>query len=316
MKKALALVMAVAMVMSLAAVSFAASTILGTTAGATEPVRDVVPVKGALYAYDGGYYQLASDAEVPFGETVYLMFIEQDGDWATADAVEGLKVSAKWTENGDYIGDVEIVKYKDRYVVAIETTGSSTTGKQVVGEISIKGKSLWEDANGKGHKETVDYKSDIEIYLAYNEIDVTGDFGPGEDLELYDFGDAATPDEVTVTFGPLTAEVETKNMKKVLMSYDDEESEELLDAYVEADLAFINCVATFRRTTEVTIDAEDYEYLYEVVDGALVAVDAEYDEWTEEFTFKTRKLGNYVLSDTELVVEEVVATNPSTGAAA
>jgi len=324
MKKALALVMAIAMVASMAAVSFAATQI-GSSATATNPTTNMV-LDTNLYTYSKttGYVDV-DGTKVPFGKTVYVMFLDAQGNSVKADAVKSLKVDAKWEKGGEYIADVEIVKvggtngHSANYCIAVETTGSSLKEVSVVGEVSVKGKSYYEvpNAQGKleGEKASINYKFDLELDLAYPEVDVTGDITAGTKT-VYDFEDTAE-EEVVINYGELDVEVETKNMKKVLIAYNDDENEEIVDAYIDADLLFINCVGTFRRTSEVTIDATDYPYLYEVVDGVLVEVDAEYDEWTEEFTFKTKTLGNYVLSDMELeVADEVVATNPSTGAAA
>lgn len=347
MKKALALVMAIAMIASMAAVAMAATEINPTLTG-TKPVGSI-NIDGQLYKFakKTGFAAYADTDAVVFGSTVYVPFVNTGYDWATdglvpsvvgdgyvtdSDAVKGLNVSAKWTQGAEYVKSVEIVKvgndtFGKVYAIAIATTGSSLEEVSVVGEIAVKGKSYYEVVNGtklEGKKADVKFDFDVELDLAYpsfeakDKVDGNGVLNVSTKT-VYDFETVAKADQedFELAFGPFDVETDVKNMKKVLMAYNADASAELLDAYVDADLTFINCVANFRRTATVTVDLADDEFFYEIVDGVLNEVDGEYDEWTEEFTFKTRKLGNYVISDTELVVaEEVVATNPSTGAAA
>ena len=103
----------------------------------------------------------------------------------------------------------------------------------------------------------------------------------------------------------------------------------------EADLSFYNFKGTkdaFTKTGELFIPADEDTFIYEVVDGKLVEVEA---TWTDEYTvsdvnkeyegwvIETKELGYYVVADDELVVaEEEVETedeadkaNPETGAA-
>ena len=237
MKKALALVMAIAMIASLAVVSMAAGTTqLGTTVNTTKPVYKVKPFATKLAVHNGtNYVDLAADDNVVFGDTVYAILIDEDGALATSDAVKGLTVDAKWTQNGDYVKGVELVKYKNVYAVAIATQGSSQTEVQVVGELALKGKSYYEVAN-EGAKETINYKTGIEILLAYETEDVTGDTVAPTDLVLYNFGHASTPAKVTVDFDEIQVSADTKGMKKVLFAYNNDVNEDLFDAYLDADL--------------------------------------------------------------------------------
>jgi len=109
-----------------------------------------------------------------------------------------------------------------------------------------------------------------------------------------------------------------KDGDKVLLECDDEVIDEVDEAYPDANIDYYACTAAFKKTATVVVELEESEeYLYEVVDGVVVEVNGEYDDWAEEFTFKTKKLGTYIISDVELeLAEEVVVANPSTGAAA
>lgn len=323
MKKALALIMAIAMIASMAAVAMAATQV-NPGVDRTYPVSKY-DTQIFTYSKTAGFDAVNGEV-VPFGKTVYVNLLTAGGTIIKdADAVKGLNVSAKWEKGAEYITGVEIVKTGAvdsdgaRYMIAVATTGSSLEDVEVLGEISVKGQSYFEvdsDADGKleGEKQKVDYKFSIELDLGWATA-TAADNMEVSTKTVYDF-EGIVNDKFDLGFGPIDVVTNVKNMKKVIMAYNDDVNEDLLDAYVDADLVFVNCEANFRRTAEVTVDLADDEYFYEVVDGKLVAVDGEYDDWTEEFTFKTRKLGNYVISDTELVTESVAVANPSTGAAA
>ncbi|MBQ8598713.1 MAG: hypothetical protein IJ411_01155, partial [Oscillospiraceae bacterium] len=106
----------------------------------------------------------------------------------------------------------------------------------------------------------------------------------------------------------------------------------------EADLSFYNFKGTkdaFTKTGELFIPADEDTFIYEVVDGELVEIDA---VWTDEYTItdvtkeyegwviETKELGYYVVSDIEAVIEaeevefeetetDATKANPETGAA-
>ena len=80
-----------------------------------------------------------------------------------------------------------------------------------------------------------------------------------------------------------------------------------LDKSANMDFVTFEGNPSFNKNGTMYIYADVDTYLYEVKDGKLVAVDAEYDEDYEAWTFKTRTLGAYVISDKEL--EEQVITD-------
>lgn len=102
--------------------------------------------------------------------------------------------------------------------------------------------------------------------------------------------------------------------------------------YPEADLEFVKLYGDFEKTADVVLVADEDSYIYEVVDGELVAVDAEYVEnykfsngtKVDGFLFNTKELGQYAISDVELDLEDAEEpakdnnstdkTNPAMGA--
>ncbi|MGN0664796.1 MAG: hypothetical protein ACI4L5_06935, partial [Negativibacillus sp.] len=105
--------------------------------------------------------------------------------------------------------------------------------------------------------------------------------------------------------------------------------------YPEADFDFVELSGDFDKTADVVIpSSKDNKYIYEVVDGELVPVNAEYvkdhkfesGEKVNGYLFEATELGKYAISDVELdlEVEETKnesntnnsgnKTNPETGA--
>jgi len=104
----------------------------------------------------------------------------------------------------------------------------------------------------------------------------------------------------------------------------------------DADLTFYNFKGTqdvFTKTATLLIPADEDTYIYEIVDGELVEVEA---EWVDDYkmdgltkkdgwVIETKELGYYVVADEELVVAEAETeveapveaekANPETGAA-
>jgi hypothetical protein len=207
------------------------------------------------------------------------------------------------------------------YFVAITTTGSSLDETEVAGTVTLKGKSGTKSV-------TVDKSFDIDFTLAYASATATQDsVDVATTKKVYDFSDN-TEDEVTLTYGSdVEVVINGKSEKTVLLGYNTDDVDEVVEAYDNANLDFYALTGTFKKTAEVTIYADEDTYLYEVVDGKVKAVKAEYDEYTGAFVFNARTLGTYVVSDIELkaaaddTVETVVSgtstsANPSTGAAA
>lgn len=102
---------------------------------------------------------------------------------------------------------------------------------------------------------------------------------------------------------------------KVMLDFDRTYDKEIADRYVE-DLYFYNFrgdLDEFSATGTLTIPVEQEMFMYQVVNGALKATDAVYNEEDEAMELKTRTLGNYVLTPTKLDISaEVEAETPAT----
>ena len=339
MKKVFALSMAAAMVMSLSAVAFAANS------GLTDDENGVLPVvqvqENAMYSYKSGNAsgdKMVLMTEDPsFGKTVYFALLVNEG---TEDApnyqpatdsksVSGLKVTPKWTDGGKYIKSVEIVKKDGAYYVAVATTGSELDEADIAGKIYLKG------TVGSGDfKEKVDGYFEVDFGLAYGTIvpdPAEKKLFVGDELKVYDLEDIDN-DEYTIYFSAngtsknavASAVTDVSNTEDILMGYNVDEIESIADLYPEANLDFVGLTASFKKTAEVTVYANEGTHLYKVEGGKLVEMDAQYDEWEEGFLFHAKTLGTYVISDVKLDVSASVeeggsvnnggSSNPGTGA--
>ena len=387
MKKVFALALALAMVLSLAAVAFADNSYLKDEDGDVPSLFQVTMNK--MFAYDKDEYKpennyMGEVKTVSFGQTRYFELMNYEpvtqeeyasiskeapetafykldngsfkqieaGDEAAtvtkyiytrvtdSKTVSGLKVTPKWTDGEKYVKSVEIVKKGGAYFVALTTTGSELEGEDLAGKIYLKGTSGTGD-----NKEKIDHYFDVDLTIEYKtneKANITLDdtvkkLYVADSKIVYDFEDVDR-DEFTVYFVPkndakdkssknavASVVADVTNEEEILLFYKVDEVDAVVDAYPDANLDFVALTGKFKKTAEVTLYADEGTYLYKVVDGKVVAMDAEYDEWEEGFLFNTKTLGTYVLSDVELdldAVTDVTETpeegtdNPTTGAAA
>ena len=121
--------------------------------------------------------------------------------------------------------------------------------------------------------------------------------------------------------------------EQIFAYWNEDPVEAIEDKYydLDADLSYITFVANpdLDRNAEVAIqgDYSDQYYLYEIVNGDINEIDYEFDPDDGLFTFPTRELGSYVISDMELTAEadepaeddepaadDTATQNPDTGA--
>ena len=218
------------------------------------------------------------------------------------DDVKRLKVKTDWK-----VGDlekkpeIEFVKIGNKYVYAVTFTlpeSAEIKTSDLAGKISV-------------------YESSSQLKDEYNDRElVTLSFGSeygykevayaGQDLakaEVVDF-DGYSDDVETLTFGDdFEFEVDLAGQGKLNLKNNREFLDEFAAKYDYANIDFINFVKTpsFNKNGTAYIFAEKDEFVYEVTeDGAKAIAGLEWDEDYDAWTFKTRTLKSYAISDVEL----------------
>ncbi len=101
--------------------------------------------------------------------------------------------------------------------------------------------------------------------------------------------------------------VDVTGQGKLNLAWNTDFNKEVADLDKSANMDFVTFEGTpsFNKNGTLYIYADKDSYLYEVVDGELEAVDADYDEDYEAWELKTRTLGGYVISDKELDLDAI-----------
>ena len=301
MKKFMAASLAAAMVLSMGATAFAADEVANPVTGlATD----------AIYTESDGKVAKTLDvtggARLGYGKTAYYALEANNGNvWVTEmEAVKGMSIKQKWEMNGTAVEKLQIVKKKQSvnggqndyvYFLAITMKPSTSMSQiDVIGEITLK----------KSGDNKIDETYDIEIPVGYA---YAGDRTITDSVKIFNFGTTGesplegTEDDTLDIDGVGYFEVDTNGQGKILLGCDVDFNSDVAAKFPEANLDFVNGNgANFNKTGLLTIEADPDTYLYQNVDGVLKAVKAEYDEYEEAFKVKTRTLGEYVISDTEL----------------
>ena len=320
MKKTLALVLAAVMTAGMTTVALA-------DAGDKYVIIGMNADGAASYSKD--YYVLNSDdvAEVATGKTVeggdeiaipLVLWTDTDGDdvpasdndafewYRDTDDVKKPNVYTDW-RIGDADAEIRMVKYGAgdyRYSVVV-TVPENDTNKAIdlEGKIMVgRTKSAAEDGICSTFDLGVTYAPAAEDVKVYG----------GETLEagktgIYKFDDDS---EIDIEFGDQALfTVDVTGQGKLNLAWNTDFNKEVADLDKSANMDFVTFEGTpsFNKNGTLYIYADKDTYLYQVVDGKLVAIDADYDEDYEAWTFKTRTLGAYVISDKEL--EEQVITD-------
>ena len=241
----------------------------------------------------------------------------EDGELTqpTSDDIKGYKVYADW-KVGDVDDDPEIkyvkfqkdgTNYSYGYAAVVyipETT--SAKDFDLAGTLAIaKTSSKADDAIDQNKFDfDITYASSAKIYEDFDGTETLEDGGG-----IVEFADDCG--EIDIEFGDETAlfTVDVTGQGKLNLAWNTDFNKEVADLDKSANMDFVTFEGnpSFNKNGTMYIYADVDTYLYEVKDGKLVAVDAEYDEDYEAWTFKTRTLGAYVISDKEL--EEQVITD-------
>ena len=327
MKKIFALALAAVMTAGMTTVAFAAN----------DP--DLVKFTGNVYYDENGDDVIAANEAkrvkrgsedsvtdtlgseiIPGGKELYFETQAKYGDeFRSVDKLEDLKgweVVTDWTVED---GKVEAPKFVQKkvagsygvYLKVVLPENETVSNKDLIGTIGL-GDTRTEAKNATGHalaNVVVTYGRD-KTNVAGN-VDIKsfeGDFPPEFETKgaVVDFDDVR--DEIEINFNDLALfTVDVTGQGKLDLRFTTDFDSEIADLDKSANMDFITFKGEphFNKNGILHIYADDDTFLYQVVDGKLKAVKAEYKEDYEAWELKTRTLGRYVISDKELDLDEV-----------
>lgn len=312
MKKTLALGLAAAMIMSMGA----------TVLAKDDALYPIGKVSDSAYLFDNdaSVVDLSSSVDsVAYGKTVYYPLLNTVEGAETpyvyeSDAVSGVKLKASWDMNGKLVKGIEVTKKKVTdeaqkyiYFVAVNLAESnSTSAVDLVGKIEMR------KARSFDYE---DMRLDVNLEIAYP---TASDSVITEDPQIFKEGDGFMGDsEEEFTFecdSDSYFTVNTVGQSKLLLAATTDFDSKIADLYPDANLNFFyGNGATFNKTGVLTLAAEEGSYLYQLKDGGMVRLNAEYDEYDEAFIIKTKTLGQYVISDTALTIVNIPGSNDNGG---
>ena len=249
------------------------------------------------------------------GKKVAIPLLDKDGNMIDdKDAVRRIKVKAEW-KVGELSEkpEIEFVKIGAEYAYAVtftlpESAEIKTTdlaGKIAVYESSSQLKDNYSD------KEYITLSFGSEYGFKTEDYD-------GSDLakaEVVDFDDYSD-DVETLTFGDdFEFEVDLSGQGKLNLKNNRDFNKEFAAMYDYANIDFINFVKTpsFNKNGTVYIYADEDAYIYEVTaDGAKEIKGLKWDEDYEAWSWKTRTLKSYAISDVELTEKTVTEDKDDT----
>ena len=233
------------------------------------------------------------------------------------DDVKLPKAFATWDEGK---ADLEVRKVKfdnGDYRYAVVVTMPETDGNKVLdlaGTISI--------GTSKSTAEKYSYsKFDLVVSYAPNGVDKNEPIN----VEKYD-GGVLTDDigivkfdkeagEIDIEFGDDTAlfTVDVTGQGNLNLAWNVDFNKEFAGMYDYANIDFVNFEGkpSFNKTGTLYIYADEDSFIYEVTEDGAKAIKAEWDEDYEAWTFKTRTLKSYAISDVELDEKTVTEDNTS-----
>ncbi len=300
MKKTLALVLAVAMAMSLAAVSFAA-----TAEDKEVAMSGLDSGNGVIaYKYDADIDQMQDKGYIEWGGTAYFPIVYDTYGIASKYAqVEKMKIKTSWEMGSDLVESVSIVKkYVESYKVGTAVDTLATPGYYYFVAVKVVSKETYTDAdvvgtltfnmkadkdttlgtNSTGGKDTIGKTDDLDVDISFNVVYEYADWTDAKNALVdsdsfyvrYDRAyalkfSADIDDDVEFTFGGTegtsaenegTFTVDCSGQGKVYMKLTTTANDAIVAANATANLKFLNFSNVKFNRTG--------EFAYEMEDGA------------------------------------------------
>ena len=243
------------------------------------------------------------------GKKVAIPLFFPNGDPITdKDDIKGYKVKSDWSVGGlDDKATIELVKIDDKYryaVTFVMPEAAETKDSDLAGQISVyKNSSDLKDSNADKKYYSINFGSTYG-YKVEALGDIDNDIANAEIVEFKNTkGGNKLEGEETLVAGDFEFEVDVTGQGKLNLKNNVDFNKEFAAMYDYANIDFINFVMepTFNKNGTVYIYADEDEFVYEVTaDGAKEIKGLKWDEDYEAWTFKTRTLKSYAISDVEL----------------
>lgn len=338
MKKILSAVLAAAMVLSMGVMAFADVTFGEGTGSAVSTVDNQLTFKEAFVVRDGHVDKVNANngyEDLQGGDVIYFP-VYNGSTLYNGEAAKNWQIKIN---NADYVDGADFYRGKtsgnsakpsvaDRIYVVDNNMENGTLFVKVTlddfNDFTDEKVNFYfyiydTDTKAKSDRVTVkfemeDYKADLKEEDLDWVITVSGpkaykyDKDAKAKLAAFDFKGAAFVEVKLFPGETYKVNVNTKFDKTIAK------------LYPEADFEFVELSGDFEKTADVVIPSnKDNKYIYEVVDGDLVAVDAEFvkdhkfdnGEKVNGYLFETKELGQYAISDVELDLED--AEEPAKG---
>ena len=325
MKKILALTLAAVMTAGMSTVAFAADDNnylrFGTAGQVVVDMNDdgkfLGDGKDEVADFQNGKVDLD---EIPGGKKVAIVLKDANGYIDDKDDIKGYKVKTEWSVGDlDDKAAIELVKFDSGYIYAVTFTlpeGAETKYEDLAGDVSIYKNSsdLRDDSEkvgitlsfGAEYGYSQDYLEEVEDDMTKAEVVIFKDKASDTNLE----------GEETLTFGDLLEfEVDVTGQGKLNLKNSTDFNKEFAAMYDYANIDFITFEKSpsFNKIGRVYIYAPEDAFIYEVTaDGAKEINGLEWDEDYEAWTFRTRTLSAYAISDVELTEKTVTEDKDDT----
>ena len=326
MKKILALTLAAVMAAGMTTVAFA------------KDEDPVLTIGNHIFKVNDGVGEWVGDLDSTFDNTLdpgatYYISINADGmdladvngdkesieakaDEVTKSVANDYDVYDEWKVGDGVLSDMSI-EYRKIDLFDGSWEDSKTTGYRYVVEFTVPELDAATTTDVGGEIKIAESKTKAKD-LTGMRLDATiGEFTTidddtidATDLSLVKFDKDAELTDVEITWGDdeiAMFEVNVSGQGKLNLAYNTDFQKEIaaLDDSANMDFICFEGEPTFNRTGTLYIYADADTFLYQVVDGKLEAVNAEYDEDYEAWVLKTRTLRTYVITDKELDLETI-----------
>ena len=322
MKKIFALALAAVMTAGMTTVAFAApdNQLVHVQQGGSEyyVIFDGAQTGKADEKLDTSDVLKLNELETLKGGTVLYFPLWDDftgGYVGDEDDLDGWRLTTKWTVGDAEKAEFTTIKYNGERVAAIKVTVPESDGEKaydLVGSVTMYGTGTGfgkDDAS-----ETNGRKINLSLEYGYDAVDFdTADAKGLADAKLVDFD--GVDDVVEMEFGDyFLFEVDVTGQGKLNLKNNQKFNKEFAEMYDYANIDFITFEyePTFNKNGVAYIYADEDAFVYEVTaDGAKEIPGLTWDEDYEAWTFKTRTLKSYAISDVELDEKTVTEDNTS-----